>query len=97
MTPCNTDGADVARVQAPIHSGAFFFLASTIDYVATDSTGLTATSTRTVLIEAATAATSTFNGNAKSHLRWGASRMGCVTARKVPISKWFKSIEQSGC
>jgi len=29
----------------------------TIDYVATDSTGLTATTTRTVLIEAATAAT----------------------------------------
>jgi hypothetical protein len=33
----------------------------TIDYVATDSAGLTATSTRTVLIEAATAATSTAN------------------------------------
>ena len=32
---------------------------STIDYVATDTDGLTATSTRTVLIEAATAATST--------------------------------------
>jgi hypothetical protein len=31
----------------------------TIDYVATDTDGLTATSTRTVLIEAATAATST--------------------------------------
>ncbi len=31
----------------------------TIDYVATDQDGLTATSTRIVLIEAATAATST--------------------------------------
>jgi len=30
-----------------------------IDYVATDTAGLTATSTRTVLIEAAAAATST--------------------------------------
>jgi hypothetical protein len=31
----------------------------TIDYVATDTDGLTATSTRTVIIDAATAATST--------------------------------------
>lgn len=35
--------------------------ADTIDYVATDQNNLTATSTRTVIIEPATAATSTAN------------------------------------
>ncbi len=47
ISPSPTDGMSLADFDAPI------------DYVATDNAGFTSTSTRTVIIEAATGATST--------------------------------------